>query len=176
MRYAAKLDDGQQLVAEHDGGDSTFVTLSNSSEHQQQSQRVGFETGRWSAAPALFRLGKDYILRVNAVSGARFMIVHGSRVQSMKGAPELQEAEEVRMRESADPGTAPMEPMKPMQPMAPLEPLKPMELRMGNMRMSMGGNSDARHSERRFCTRCGKPVGREDRFCAYCGAKIEDKK
>ncbi|MHA3769978.1 zinc ribbon domain-containing protein [Verrucomicrobiota bacterium sgz303538] len=172
MRYAAELDSGQQLVAENDGGGSTFVTLSNSCEHQQQSQRIGFETGRWSSAPTLFRLGKDYILRVNTVSGARFIIVRGNRVQSMKGAPDLQDAEEVRMRETNIPEMASMEPMKPMEPIEPLEPLKPMEMQMGNMRMSMSVNKGAAEPARRFCTQCGKPVGREDRFCAYCGAKI----
>jgi hypothetical protein len=51
MGYAYELENGQQLVVESDG-DDTLVALSSGSEGQQQSQATGFDTGKWSKAPA----------------------------------------------------------------------------------------------------------------------------
>ena len=175
MRYAAELIYGQHLIVENDAAESTLVTLSSSSEGQQQSQRIGFNTGKWSSAPALFRLENDYILRVNTSAGARFITVRGNQVRSLQGAPDMDEAEEIPMKGGEARRGAVMEPMPPlapMEPMKPLQPLNPMEMRTGNMRMSMGSDEKAGESERRFCTQCGQPIGRGDRFCAYCGAKV----
>ena len=72
MGYAYELENGQQLVVESDG-DDTLVALSSGSEGQQQSQATGFDTGKWSKAPALFPLKKDLVLRVERKDGAWFI-------------------------------------------------------------------------------------------------------
>lgn len=81
----------------------------------------------------------------------------------------------------------PMEPMKPMKPMEPMEPMKPMtmgnmsasanpmEMRMGDMYMRMGEESEPQFKpKQRFCTECGNSVKASDRFCASCGHKLGD--
>jgi len=53
---------------------------------------------------------------------------------------------------------APMTPMKPMEPMKPMGSMRPMELRMGDMHMSMGKREKEEEKAKRFCTQCGKPA------------------
>jgi predicted amidophosphoribosyltransferase len=58
-----------------------------------------------------------------------------------------------------------------------------MELQMGNMRMSMGGNegqtaapeaSAPPQKAKRFCTQCGQEAAAEDRFCGGCGHHLKE--
>jgi hypothetical protein len=95
------------------------------------------------------------------------------------------------------PAAAPRPSMQPMQPMTPMQPMQPMtlgnmtmntnpmEMRMGNMAMSMGQpagkvpethapaasapDSSASGAKGKFCSQCGTPVQPSDRFCANCG-------
>ncbi|HSZ80206.1 MAG TPA: zinc-ribbon domain-containing protein, partial [Chthoniobacterales bacterium] len=73
-------------------------------------------------------------------------------------------------------GMKPMEPMRPMEPMKPMGSMRPMELRMGNMHMSMGSVEKEPQTAKRFCTQCGKPVQSDDRFCASCGHPLSGSK
>ncbi|MDB6150274.1 MAG: hypothetical protein JWQ44_1722 [Chthoniobacter sp.] len=183
MRYVCDLENGQELHVENDG-DQTSIGVGSSSEGQQQSQSNGFQTGKLSGEPLFFRLKKEFILQLSAKDGDRFFRVRGSQVQSLKSAPDLQDAEKLRFRKAAKgAGMKPMEPMKPMRPMKPMEPMKPMrpmkemramrpmEMRMGDMQMSMGGAA-ARPAAKNFCTQCGQPLAKTDRFCGGCGHEV----
>jgi hypothetical protein len=124
----------------------------------------------------------------------------------MRSEPDLEDADRLKLKKSDEsPAMEPMklmEPMKPMEPMRPLEPMRPMEpmkpmkpmepmkpmgsmrpmeLRMGDMHMSMGSvEKESVEKEpqtaKRFCTQCGKPVQIEDRFCASCGHPLSGQK
>jgi hypothetical protein len=171
MTYTYDLENGQRLIVENDG-DNTLVTLSSAGEGQQQSQATGFDTGKWSKVPALFRVKQGLVLRVETKGGSEFIGLRGNRIQRMRGEPDLEDAETLKLRESDE--IVAMEPMRPMEPMKPMKPMRPMEMRMGNMQMRMGGTEEEAKSEKRFCTKCGKPAQKDDRFCAHCGNKLAD--
>ena len=172
MSYAYETENGQRLVVESNG-DHTEIALSSGSEGQQQSQATGFETGKWSKPPTLYRLKRDLILRLETKDGPQFIRVRGSEIRRLQSEPDLKAAEKLRLSKSDRPsGMRPMEPMRPMKPMEPMEPMKPMEpmeMRMGNMHMRMGGDEPPSEGAQRFCTRCGHPVSTGDRFCGQCG-------
>jgi hypothetical protein len=175
MGYAYELENGQQLVVESDG-DDTLVALCSGSEGQQQSQATGFDTGKWSKPPALFRLKKDLVLRVETKDGAWFIRVRGNEIRRMTSDPNLENAEKLRLDKSdTSVRMSPMKPMEPMKPMKPLKPMRrmrPMEMRLGDMQMSMGGGEPHEESTQHFCTECGKPVKARDRFCGHCGKPL----
>ena len=184
MTYAYDLENGQRLIVENDG-DNTLVALSSGGEGQQQSQATGFGTGKWSKAPALFRVKQGLVLQVETKSGSQFIAVRGSQIQTMGGRePDLEDAEKLTLRESdeniAMESMKPMESMRlmesmrPMESMKPMPAMRPMEMRMGNMHMRMGGREEEPESEKRFCTNCGKPARKDDRFCGSCGKKLAD--
>jgi zinc-ribbon domain len=178
MTYAYDLENGQRLIVENDG-DNTLVALSSGGEGQQQSQASGFETGKWSKAPTLFRVKQGLVLRVETKSGSRFIAVRGSQIQIIGGRePDLENAEELRLRESEEnvamESMRPMEAMRPMESIRPMPVMRPMEMRMGNMHMRMGGSEEEPESEKRFCTNCGKPARKDDRFCGYCGKRLAE--
>jgi predicted amidophosphoribosyltransferase len=54
--------------------------------------------------------------------------------------------------------------------------MRPMEMRMGDMHMSMGTREKAAEPAKRFCTQCGKPVQDDDRYCASCGHALSGSK
>ncbi|MBW0000199.1 MAG: zinc-ribbon domain-containing protein [Verrucomicrobia bacterium] len=177
MSYVYESENGQQLVVENDG-DYTQVSLSSGSGGQQQSQATGFETGKWSKPPALYRLNRDWVLRLETEDGPQFVRMQGSEIRRLQSEPDLEAAEKLPFDRSDRPPRLrlmeplrPMEPMEPMKPMEPMGPMRSMELRMGNMRMSMGGPEPRTETEvtQRFCTQCGAPVSKGDRFCGQCG-------
>ncbi|MDQ3621496.1 MAG: zinc ribbon domain-containing protein [Verrucomicrobiota bacterium] len=176
MTYDCDLDDGQQVVVENDG-ERTLVSLSSGDEAQRQSQSTGFDTGKWSKAPLLFRAGKDLVLRLETKEGAQFLRIRGRQIQRMRSEPDLEDAEELRLKKSGKiAGMKPMQPMPPMKikPPKPLQSMRPMEMRMGDMYMSMG--AEEAEPEKRFCAHCGKPAKSEDRYCAHCGQKLSEAK
>jgi hypothetical protein len=181
MGYAYELENSQQLVVENDS-EGTLVSLSSGGEGQQQSQATGFDTGKWSKAPTLFRLKKDLILRVETKEETWYLRVRGNEIRRMTSEPDLENAEKLRLDKSDTPvRMKPMEPMKPMgsmkpmqpmEPMKPFKPMRPMEMQMGEMRMSMGGGEPKKKSAQRFCTECGNPVREGDRYCGGCGKPL----
>jgi hypothetical protein len=181
MSYVYESENGHRLVVENNGA-HTQIALSSGSEGQQQSQATGFETGKWSKPPVLYRLKRDLVLCLETKDGTQFIRVRGSEIRRLQSEPDLEEAEKLRFSKSdRSPGMQPMKPMKPMrpmrptepmepmEPMRPMEPMKPMEMRMGDMHMSMGGNEPPTETTQRFCTQCGQPVSKGDRFCGQCG-------
>jgi ribosomal protein L37E len=169
MTYAYDLENGQRLIVQNEG-DDTVVALSSDDEGQQQSQSTSFNTGKWSKTPELFFTRGALILRLESKSGAEFIRVRGNQIQSMRSEPDLENAEKRKLKKSdEDVVMKPMEPMKPMAPMKPMGSMRPMEMRMGDMQMSMGTREKAAEPAKRFCTQCGKPVQDDDRYCASCG-------
>jgi hypothetical protein len=130
MTYVYDLGNGHRLIVQNDG-DDTLVAMSGRDEQQQQSQSTGFNTGRWSKTPELFRAGANLVLRLESEGGTKFISVHENQVQLMRSEPELENAERLKLKESDESVAVkpmkPMEPMKPMKPMKPMEPMKPMK-------------------------------------------------
>lgn len=192
MSYECKLENGQRLLLENED-DNTFVSLSSSGSGQQQSQSTGFTTGEWAKAPKVFKVKRDVFIQLETKEGTEFLRVRGDGISRVDREPNLDNAEELRLKKSKSGGGTkpmkmkPMEPMKPMKPMEPMKPMRPMKMEMGDMRMSMGGEEGGggskgssrssgggreRESDKRYCTQCGKAVERDDRFCGHCGAKV----
>jgi hypothetical protein len=117
MTYTHNIGNGEQLLVENDG-DNTRVALSSGDSGQQQNQSAGFNTGKWSKPPELFRTGDDTVLRLESESGVQFVSVHGHQIES-SGEPDLKNAEKLALRES-DEKIARMKPMEPMKPMKPM--------------------------------------------------------
>jgi hypothetical protein len=120
------------------------------------------------------------VLRVASKSGVEFIRVRGSQIQWMRNEPDLESAEKLKLKKSDEQlSMQPMEPMKPMEPMEPMKPMgsmRPMEMRMGDMNMSMGAVEKQAPAAKRFCTQCGSPAGKDDRFCASCGHPLSGSK
>jgi len=181
MSYAYEWDNGQQLVVENDGA-RTLVGLSSRSEGQRQSQTVGFDTGPWSTSPLLFRMQGDLILCVETQADPQFLLVRAGTVRRLDGKPDLSQAETLPLDPAERPGAMrpiksmeplpPLKPLEPMKPLPPLKPMGPMEMRMGDMRMSMGRDEAGEERAPRFCTQCGEPVKEGDRFCGQCGQPL----
>jgi hypothetical protein len=63
---------------------------------------------------------------------------------------------------------------KPLEPLAPLEmkmgnmqmTMKPMQMKMGNMQMAMDSPPQ---STKNYCSQCGAKLAPGDRFCSSCG-------
>jgi hypothetical protein len=92
MAYIQDFGNGQRLLVENDG-DNTQVALSSGDSGQQQNQSAGFNTGKWSKPPELFRTGDDIVLRLESESGVEFVGVHGHQIEKMGGEPDLKTAE-----------------------------------------------------------------------------------
>ncbi|NES03702.1 MAG: zinc-ribbon domain-containing protein [Okeania sp. SIO2F4] len=191
MAYKCEFGNGQEVYIENQGV-QTVVTLASGSPGQQQQASTGFQTGKWTLPPTLFRTATGVILRIESEQGQSFVQLQAGGISTMSGTPALGNAEvlslqQVEIRQSQ--GMPPMEPMKPMEPMRPMEPMKPMEpmepmkmgdmemnmnpmqMRMGNMSMQMGSSSFAT-SGKRFCSQCGAAVTPSDRFCSNCGYQL----
>jgi hypothetical protein len=121
MAYAYDDGNGQRLLVENDG-DHTQVALSSGDSGQQQNQSTGYNTGKWSKPPELFRDKENLVLRLESKSGVQFISVHGHQIESIRNAPDLKNAEKLTLRES-DENIARMKPMKPMEPMKPMKPM-----------------------------------------------------
>jgi hypothetical protein len=173
MTYAYDLEDGQRFIVQNDG-DDTLVALSSEDEGQQQSQSTGFNTGRWSKPPELFRARGNLVLRLESKGNVEFIRVRGNQIQLMRSEPDLKNAERLKLKKSDE--SIAMKPMEPMKPFKPLGSMRPMEMRMGDMQMSMGAFEKEAPTAERFCTHCGKPVKVDDRFCASCGHELPGRK
>jgi hypothetical protein len=112
MTYAYDLGNGQRLLVENDG-DDTQVALSSGDSGQQQNQSAGFNTGKWSKPPGLFRSSENLVLRLESKSGVQFISVNGNQIESMRDAPDLKNAENLTLKESTE-NVGQMKPMEPM--------------------------------------------------------------
>lgn len=174
MAYKCKLGNGQEVYIENQGV-QTIVTLASGGPGQQQQASTGFQTGKWTVAPTLFKTASGVVLRIESEQGQSFMQLQAGGISTMSGTPALSDAEVLSLQQvEATPSQSmpPMEPMKPMEPMQPMKmgnmemKINPMEMRMGNMSMEMGS------SGKRFCSQCGTAVQGSDRFCSSCGHQL----
>lgn len=173
MIYAYDLENGQELIVRNDG-DNTLVALSASDEGQQQMQSTGFSTGKWLKPPELFRVRGNLVLRLETKGGVDFVRVRGSQIQLMRSDPGLENAEKLKLKKSTE--RLAMTAMEPLEPMKPMRGMRPMEMRMGDMHMSMGSTEKTPQEAQRFCTQCGERVEEGDRFCANCGHSLSGRK
>lgn len=172
MTYTTTLGDGRSLWV-NSLGEQTQITLQTSSTGQQQQQSCTLTVGSWVMPPMLLQIGTGLVLRVEGDRGQQFVQIQGSQMQRLSTPPDLSSSHVLALHQvDATPSNLP--------PMAPLEPLKmgtmemqmkPMQMRMGNMAMSMNSPSNDPPTQR-FCSQCGKPVAPSDRFCAACGHQL----
>lgn len=173
MHYVCDLSGGQLLTLQNEGT-VTHVGFHSTAPGQQQSQRVGIETGAWTSKPEVLRMEDDLVLRIESEKGSAFFSLRGNRITPLSSPPRMENAKAYTLREAdADARFKPMEPMSPMRPMEPMKPMEPMEMRMGNMSMKMGEESASGTTRtKKYCTQCGNALGPEDRFCGNCGHKV----
>jgi hypothetical protein len=113
------------------------------------------------------------VLRVET-KGAWFIRVRGNEIRRMTSDPNLENAEKLRFDKSGrSVRMSPMKPMEPMKPMKPLKPMRRMEMRMGDVQMSMGGGESHEESTQHFRTECDMSVKASDRFCRHCGSRLQ---
>jgi len=178
MTYVADLGQGQSLAIEN-AGTQTMITWETKSAGQQQSQQMSLSLGQWSASPMVFKTTAGFILQIESNQRAYYVRLQSNSISLLSEVPLILGAEEVPLRYVAAPSPK-------MPEMKPLEPLRmdnmsmqvePMEMRMGNMNLSMAtSTSHTSGAKVRFCSQCGREVELSDRFCAQCGAKLNGAK
>ena len=190
MTYAYDLESGQRLILQNDG-DDTLVALSSGDEGQQQSQSSGFQTGKWAKTPELFQTRGGLVLRLETKNGMEYIRIRGSQIQSMRSEPDLENAEKSKLKKSDE--NVAMKPMGADAAIGAHETNGTDETDAAHETDGADetdgwdetdGNADGRdayeHGSRRnggapakqFCTQCGKPVQKKDRFCASCGHRL----
>lgn len=208
MAYLCELSAGHRIYLENQGV-QTRLRVSMASPGQQQQSSSSFQTGAWTAPPEAFLNGQRLVFKLTTAEGELYVQVQGTSMSLVARGIGAEGARSVALQQSAFPDSAkagqtpsmssmppmqPMEPMQPMQPMQPLEPMQPMqmgnmqmnpmEMRMGNLSMSMGAAQASEPSsppasspktpgsQRKFCTQCGGIVEAGDRFCSACGTAV----
>lgn len=202
MAFVCKLNTGQTVYLDNPGG-QTRLLVSFTGPGQQQQSGSSFQTGDWSAMPLAFSTGSGLLIQITAAHGESYLQVQGNSISLMVGTPSTAAYEQVALQDGAWP-TSMMEgmdamaggmpPIPPMPPMPSMNlgnmQMNPMQMRMGNMAMSMGGASS--HSSvsvnsrvnlnppatpaqpaRKFCNQCGSAVEASDRFCSACGNPLQ---
>jgi hypothetical protein len=199
MAFLCELGSGHNIYLDNQGN-QTIITSMIGSPGQQQQSSSSVGTGNWTAPPEMYRTPHGAILKITTAQGEHFIQVQGSSMSSMTSAPSLSGSQQMQMNQVAGtPGASSIPAMEPMQPIAPMgsmqplpsmqpmQPMKmgnmemggsPMEMRMGNMHLSMGSPSveptvePTQPKGRRFCSQCGAATQPDDRFCSSCGHKL----
>ena len=188
MAYVCELSPGYNIYFDNQD-DQTLITSMMSTPGQQQQSGNSFRTGCWTAPPKIYRTPQGAVIKLTTAQGEQFIQVQGSSMRSMTSLPSLHSSQQMQINQSeATPFTSSLPLQELLQPMQPMQPMnmgdmgmgmKPMEMRMGNMHLSMGSvSSESAHSgktqptERRFCNQCGVAIEPEDRFCSSCGHKL----
>ncbi|UJB73112.1 zinc ribbon domain-containing protein (plasmid) [Acaryochloris sp. 'Moss Beach'] len=191
MAYVCELDSGQNVYLDNQG-DMTLITSMMVTPGQQQQSSNSFETGCWTALPEVYRTSQGAVIKLTTTQGEQFIQVQGSKMSNMASMPSLQKSQQMQINQGeATSFTASIpvqETLPQMQPMQPMQPMKmgdmemgmnPMEMRMGNMHLSMESKgSESAYPEktqstgRNFCNQCGVALDPEDRFCSSCGHKL----
>ncbi len=176
MAYKLNTGTGSEVFIQNDG-EQTFITLMSFYGSQQQSSSTSFTTGVWISPPVAFQTAAGLILELTTSQGKRFVNIQGNSISTQTQGPVFGEAKILNLEEVSMPKMQQMEPMKPMEPMQPLKMgvmemnMNPMEMRLGEMRISMG-NQDSNPKGKNFCSQCGSAVQAADRFCSNCGHKL----
>lgn len=188
MAYVCELGSGHNIYLDNQG-DQTLITSMMGAPGQQQQSSNSFKTGCWTAQPEIYRTSQGAVIKVTTTHGEQFIQVQGSSMGSMTSIPSLQSSQQMQIKLSeatAFTSSIPVqETLPPMQPMQPMKMgnmemgMNPMEMRMGNIHLSMGSeSSESAHPEKtqptggRFCNQCGVAIDPEDRFCSGCGHKL----
>ncbi|WP_366558311.1 hypothetical protein [Okeania sp. SIO3B5] len=86
MAYKCNLSNGQQVYIENQGM-QTVVTLSSSTPGQQQQASTGFQIGKWTVVPTLFKTATGVILRIDSEQGQSFVQLQAGGISAISGTP-----------------------------------------------------------------------------------------
>jgi NADH pyrophosphatase NudC (nudix superfamily) len=194
MIYFCELAAGQSLYLD-DQEMQIVLTLTSSSPGQQQQSSSSLQ-GSLTAPPQVFRTAQGIVVRLVTSDGDRLIHFQGSHISPISHSPDLSNAEQIQVKQTASKPTAPaMKPMPPMESMQPMQPMNlnmddmqmsmnPMQMRMGSMELKMGSAAASTSAAeaasqtaqtRRFCNQCGVAVDGGDRFCSNCGHQLSIK-
>ena len=178
MRYESSLEWGVDMLVEN-VEEQTEIALSSSSGGQQQSQRQGYVTGKWTKPPLLYKSKRGPVLEVTTNRGAFHFRVSPTGIVALREVPVLQDSIPLQKAKAAGSAQRQLPPMPGMKPMESMPPMAPMTMSMGDMHMSMGAPRGpvspkqlSVDSGKRFCTECGREAASGDKFCAGCGKRL----
>lgn len=172
MAYMGELGAGFSIYIENQDN-QTIVTAIASSPGQQQQTSHSFTTGRWTTSPELFRSPQGAVIKLRAAQGNYYLQVQSHRIAQVETIPPRQTLESIPLQQVVQPPATPMPPMPPLEMDNMVMNLQPMQMRMGNMHMSMGTASTATHTtQKKFCSQCGTAAATTDKFCANCGHRL----
>ena len=171
MAYIGELGAGVSIYIENQDG-QTVVTAVAASPGQQQQTSHSFTTGSWTTSPELFRSVQGTVIKVRTARGDFYLQVLSQQIGQIEAPPPGQTLEPIPLQQVAQTPTTPIPPMPPMPNMA--MSMQPMQMRMGNMHMSMGTASAATSTtQHKFCSQCGTAIETADKFCANCGHSLK---
>ncbi|WP_299405743.1 zinc ribbon domain-containing protein [Acaryochloris sp. IP29b_bin.148] len=175
MAYMGELGAGSSIYIDNQNS-QTIVTSIASSPGQQQQASHSFTTGHWTTSPELFRSPQGAIIKLGTAQGNYYLQVQGNRIVQTATIPPQQILESIPLQQVVQPPTTPIPPMPPM-PSLEMDNLfmnvQPMQMRMGNMHMSVGTASTATYTTKgNFCSQCGAATAAADKFCANCGHRL----
>lgn len=175
MAYMGELGAGSSIYIENQDN-QTVVTAIASSPGQQQQTSHSFTTGRWSTSPELFHSPLGVVIKLGTTQGNYYLQVQSHRIAQVETMPPRHTLESIPLQQVVQP---PIPPIPSMPSMPPLEMgnrfmnLQPLQMRMGNMHMSMGTAATVTQTtHNNFCSQCGTAVTATDKFCANCGHRL----
>ncbi len=71
MADKCELSNSQEVYIENQGL-QTLVTLASSSSSQQQQASAGFQTGKWTVPPTLYKTASKIVVRIESEQGQFF--------------------------------------------------------------------------------------------------------
>lgn len=170
MAYLATLSNTQQLAIAARGS-QTQISLTTSSQGQQQSQSSSFTTGEWNSKPRLFDLRDGFVLQIDAQNGTHYLQIQQNNIATISHPANLNDYPQIELQSIAN-RDRPLE-FKPMSPMQPMQMGK-MSMDLNSMSMQMGDMSLNLNSDtvKQFCSQCGTEAKAGDRFCRSCGHEL----
>lgn len=177
MTYVGELGAGSSIYIENQNN-QTVVTAVTSLPGQQQQTSHSLTTGRWTTSPELFRSPQGAVIKVETAQGNYYLQVQNHRIGQVEMMPPQHTLKPILLQQVVQAPKTTIPPMSPMPSMPPLEMgntfmnMQPMQMRMGNMHMSVGTASTTSHSSNKFCRQCGTAVEAADKFCANCGHRL----
>jgi len=181
MAYIGELGAGSSIYIENQDN-QTIVTAVTSLPGQQQQTSHSLTTGHWTTSPELFRSPECAVIKVGTTQGNYYLQVQSHQISQVEMMPPQHTLKPIPLQQVVQAPKATIPPMSPMPAMPPLAMdnmfmnMQPMQMRMGNMHMSVGTASTTSHSSthnrNKFCRQCGTAVEAADKFCANCGHRL----
>ncbi|MGR3278444.1 zinc ribbon domain-containing protein [Acaryochloris marina NIES-2412] len=175
MAYVGELGTGSTIYLENQDS-QTIITAIAASPGQQQQTSHSFSTGHWTTSPELFRSLQGHIIRLETAQGNYVLLVQNHQIRLIEAMPPRHTLESIPLQQIVHPPTSPIPPMPPLQPLTMgnmVMSMQPMQMRMGNMHLSMGTTATATQTtQNNFCSQCGTAVSAQDKFCANCGHRL----